>query len=93
MNIQIVKFISGDEIIAEVEEENNMIVLKNPVRLLADNSGQLTFVPYPLVCEKNTTLSIPVDKIIFRVGVGEQCNNGYREVFGHIVEPLKNIIV
>jgi hypothetical protein len=94
MQIQLVKLITGDEIISEVEDKNNLVVLKNPVKLAMEpNSGQITLVPYPMVCDKGIKLTISIENIVFKVDVGAELNNGYKTVFGHIVEPSKSLIV
>ena len=95
MEVKLVKLITGDEIIAELEtsEDGTFYTLKNMVKLGMDHAGNVGFVHYPAVSEKEEYITVLTNNVIFTVPVNEECENAYKQTFGHIVGPTKSLIV
>ena len=96
MSIKYIRFMSGENVIAEIVEDNaDNIVVRNPiVAIPADQQGQMGFMPWaPL--QDPAVESITVDKlsIIFITEAQPQIIEQYANMFGTIVTPTKQLIL
>ena len=80
MAIRLVKVITGEEVIADIELENGIYTLKNPVRIVMARDG-MGIVPWsPFIKEQKVTLRY--DHVIFTAELDDEVYNGYNSRFG-----------
>jgi len=96
MSIKYIRFMSGENVIAELVEDNvDNIVVRNPIVAVPTASeNQLGFAPWaPL--QDPAVDSITVDKlaVIFVTDAQPAVIEQYANMFGTIITPTKQLIV
>ena len=80
MAIIMVKVITGEEVIADIELERGIYTLKNPVRVVMARDG-MGIVPWsPFIKEQKVTLRY--EHVIFTAELDDEVYNGYNSKFG-----------
>lgn len=101
MNIQAMKLITGEEILADVESQSETeFVLSNPVgiAIVRGQNGQpnVGFAPFPLHAEqkKNAILTLAKKHIVYYYTPAEDFINNYNQLFGSgiVLPPTKQLI-
>lgn len=95
MSVKILKLLTGEEIIGEVESETkNFVTLKNPLAIMLRPSQEgftFGFVPWCNLMEGSKQISF--DKIVVMGEASDDVKNTYNSMFGGIVTPPKQLIV
>lgn len=95
MAVKILKLITGEEVIGEVESESNKFVeLKNPLSIMLRPSQEgftFGFVPWCNLMDGNK--QIPLDKVVVMGDASDDVKNTYNSMFGGIVTPPKQLLV
>jgi hypothetical protein len=100
MNIQILKLVSGEEVLGEIESQSETeFVVCNPVgvAIVRGSNGQpnVGFAPFPLHAaeEKNRTIAFQKKHVLYSYVPAEDFINNYNQLYGSgIVLPNKQII-
>ena len=100
MRIEILKLISGEEVLSEIESESETeYVLCNPVGIAVvrgkDGQPNVGLAPFPLHAEqkKNTTIAMAKKSVVYSYVPAEDFINNYNQIFGSgIVLPSKQLI-
>lgn len=101
MSIRIVKLINNEEIMAEIEVDDNNIILTNPVGVAIvrgqDGRPNIGFAPWPLHStqgEKDASYPIAKKHVLYYYTPAEDFINNYNQIFGAgiVVPPTKQII-
>lgn len=87
--IKIVKLISGEEIVADVVENEKFLTLKNPQKFMLTGEGLASMPLLPLSKDKEYKVSI--DHVLLIAEPEDDISNSYNSQFGGIV-VAKNII-
>ena len=94
MNVKLLRIITGEEVVAEVVEENAAsVTLKNSLVVLpsAQNVG---FAPWATVIDKtNPIVTVSKTHVVYIADVDESVRNKYSELFGGITTPEKKLIL
>jgi hypothetical protein len=101
MNIQILKLISNEEVLGEVESESETeIVVCNPVgvAIVRGQNGQpsVGFAPFPSHAaeEKNRTIAFQKKHVLYSYVPAQDFVNNYNQIFGSgIVLPGQQQII
>lgn len=103
MNVQGIKLVTGEEVIAEVSvSRDNRLVLKNPVRLqvvppqVAGASPSMGFAGFPTFSEQKSNKEIEIEPlhVVYTYIPDEQIVLNYNAMFGSgIVTPTKQLII
>ena len=101
MEIKILKLITGEEVLGEVEiESETELVLVNPVGVAIvrgkDGQPNVGFSPFPLHAEQKSGQTIAFSKknVVYSYVPAEDFVNNYNQIFGSgIVLPKKQLIV
>ena len=80
MDIKILKFVSGEEIIAQTERNESVYTLKNPIRFMmtADGVAMMPWCPF----SKNESFEINDCHIMFTGEPELEFRNAYNEKYG-----------
>lgn len=99
MNVKTLKLVTGEDIIADIEEKNeNVVVLKNPVQvsMVPNRSGSqptFGFIPFPLT-SNDKQIEISLSNIMFICNAAEEFENQYDSLFGSgLIKPSSKIVV
>ena len=101
MEIKILKLITGEEVLGEVEiESETEVVLVNPVGVAIvrgkDGQPNVGFAPFPMHADQKTGESIAFAKrnVIYSYVPAKEFVDNYNQIFGSgIVLPNKQLIV
>ena len=97
-NLKVIRFITGEEIIAEIYDDNNdTLVVKNPIRIVVmpsktdPKAPQVAFAPYAEFTE-DTQFTFSWSHIVTTYNPIAQFVNQYNTVFGGLIVPDTQII-
>jgi hypothetical protein len=90
MNVKIVKLVTGEEIVAEVNISDKDIVLKNPQKFMLTAEGLASMPLMPLSKDKEYT--IPLHHVILTAEPEDDIKNAYNSQYGSGIVVAKNII-
>jgi len=98
--IKILKLITGEEVLGEIENETeHPYRIKNPVgvSIVRQPSGQpgVGFTPFPLHApqSKNSTIDLPPTSVVYSYEPAQDFIDNYNQIFGSgIVLPNKQLI-
>ena len=101
MEIKILKLITGEEVLGEVEiESETEIVLVNPVGVAIvrgkDGQPNVGFAPFPMHAEPKTgsTIAFAKRNVLYSYVPAKEFVDNYNQIFGSgIVLPNKQLIV
>jgi hypothetical protein len=101
MDIQILKLVTGEEVLSEIESQSETeYVLSNPVGIAVvrgkDGQPSVGLAPFPLHAEQKTdaTIAIPKRSVVYSYVPAQDFVNNYNQIFGSgiVVPPTKQII-
>ena len=84
-DVKVLKLITGEEVIARItEEENNLIILKNPMTLQMlppTSTGQVGFALVPwMKAAKNDNMTISIEHVLVTDEASNQTEKNYLQV-------------
>ena len=83
-DVKVLKLITGEEVIARVTEENNLITLEKPMTLQMlppTSTGQVGFALVPwMKAAKNEKVTISIEHILVEVEASDQSEKNYLQV-------------
>ena len=86
MAIKLIRTKSGEDIVSDIDERDDILVLDNPAMLIPMSDGkgnqvQMGFGPWvPFTTEKQ--IEIPRDWVVFITEPADDLKNNYRQAFG-----------
>ena len=97
MPVKVIKSITGEEILGDIEIIKGGYLVTNPVIVMLrgmPNGGQigLEFVPY-MAYASSKSVEFMEDKVIHILEVDDSVKNQYNTIFGGIVVPPKTLLV
>jgi len=94
MNVKLIRMWSGEDVIADLVEEDDSIILSNPIVAIPSGNGQLGFAPWsPLLKDKDVDLEISKSYVVYISEAQEQIDEQYQQMFSVIKAPSKKLIV
>jgi len=95
-NIQLIHFINGEDVIGEVTSVTaEHYVVENPcsISLVQGENGQPSLSLQPLVFfSKDKIVKLNKNQAMYIVGVDNQIEMQYNQIFGNLIVPQKKII-
>ena len=95
MSIKLLRLKSGEDVVADIDENEDTITLENPAQIgpMGDPRGgnvQMGFGPW-VPFNKSKTVEIPRDWVVFIIEPADDVVNNYRQAFGSgiVVPPVK----
>ena len=100
MDIIVLKLITGEEILGEIDSESETeFVLVNPVGIAVvrgpDGTPNVGFAPFPIHAEqkRGSTIALVKKHIVYSYVPAEDFVNNYNQIFGSgIIVPNKQLI-
>jgi hypothetical protein len=98
--IEVVKLVTNEEILAEIEYGEYEIILHNPVKIaiVPGQNGQpnIGFAPFPTHAEQQKTSQYTILKkhVVYQYVPAQEYINNYNQIFGSgiVIPPTKSII-
>lgn len=98
MSVLSIRLVTGEDIVAEVEDTGTGVTLTNPVQVsMVPNRGgghpTFGFMPFPLT-SNDKEITIKKDHVVFTCAPADEFLNQYNSLFGTgIITPPKQLIV
>ena len=94
MTIKLIRMWSGEDVIADVIEENEYtITIENPiVAVPSQQAGQIAFAPWSPLLEKDE-LEVVRRYIVYIANPQEEIVEQYNLMYGKIQKPTKKLII
>ena len=94
MNVKLIRMWSGEDVIADLVEEDDSIVISNPIVAIPSGNGQLGFAPWsPLLKDKDEKVKVSKSYVVYIADTQEQIVDQYEQMFSVIQKPSKKLIV
>ena len=94
MNVKLIRIITGEEVVAELVEENAASITVRNGLVCLPNPQSVGFAPWATVIDKlNPDITVSKDHVVYIAEVDPTVKNKYSEMFGGITTPEKKIIV
>lgn len=94
MNVKLIRMWSGEDVIADLVEEDDSIVVSNPIVAIPSGNGQLGFAPWsPLLKDKGEKIKVSKSYVVYIADTQEQIVDQYEQMFSLIKSPSKKLIV
>ena len=89
MNVKLIRMNSGEDVIADLISENDdTLVIGNPIVLVPGQGGTLGFAPWsPVLSPDVKEIVIKSSYIVFMSEPNEDVVNNYNQIFSPIVTP------
>lgn len=82
--INLIKLVTGEEVLSKYEENDTTMTLSNPMRLQLSPKG-LAMIPLSPFMKENAKIIIEKKNVLYIVEADEDVINGYNSQFGGIV--------
>ena len=89
--IKVLKLVSGDDVISELEINQNIAILKNPQKFIVTPEGLANMPLMPF--SKDEEFKISIDHILLISEPEDDLKNGYNSQFGSGIVIAKNNMV
>ena len=94
MNVKLIRIITGEEVVAELVEENAASITVRNGLVCLPSAQSVGFAPWATVIDKlNPDITVSKDHVVYIAEVDPTVKNKYSEMFGGITTPEKKIIV
>jgi len=88
----LVRLSSGEEVIGEVTETQNLITIKDGYSLIPAGEGKIGFMPFMAYTKAKEGITIDKQFVVFTVEPADELQDQIRSMSSGIVTPNKKII-
>jgi hypothetical protein len=88
--IKIIRLVTGEDVVADIQKKDNVVLLKQPHRLVMTQEGLGSIPLCPFA--KSTEYEISSSNILFEAEPEPQIRDSYASQVGAIVVPTKAIV-
>ena len=94
MNIKLFRLQTGETVVADVTIYGEQVVaLVNPILLVPDQEGNVSFVPWAPMAEKDKDVEVYIQNIVYTATPAEELVQNYKEIFSPIITPEKKGLI
>lgn len=95
MNVKLIRFTFGQEVVAElVEETDTTVTLKNVLAAVPTPQGTMAFITFaPLLDKTENQLNIDKRHVVYVATPGEDVVAQHRNAFSAVITPEKSLIL
>lgn len=92
--IKLFRLQSGEQVIAEVLGiSDTATIVKNPIALVPSQDGNVNFVPWAPLAEKDVEVEVYSRNIVYVTTAAEELVQNYEEIFSPIITPGKKGLI
>jgi len=88
--IKLLRLITGEDIVSDIEKKQDVVILKQPHRLILTQEGLGSMPLCPFA--KSTTFEISLKNVLFEADPEPQLRDSYASQTGAIVIPSSDIL-
>lgn len=88
--IKILRLVTGEDIVADIDRKGDLVMLKNPHRLVMTREGLGSMPMCPFA--KTTNFEISVHNVLFEAEPEDEIRNSYASATGSIVVASPGIV-
>lgn len=94
MNIKLFRLQTRETVVADVTIYGEQVVsLVNPILLVPDQEGNVNFVPWAPMAEKDKDVEVYIQNIVYTATPAEELVQNYKEIFSPIITPEKKGLI
>ena len=95
MNVKLIRMWSGEDVIADLIKENDdSIVIQNPIFAVPQGDGQVGFAPWsPLLKGRDTELDITKKYVVYISDTQDEVVDQNRDMFAPIATPPRKKLI
>tara|TARA_B100001063_G_scaffold208853_1_gene205511 strand:+ start:215 stop:499 length:285 start_codon:yes stop_codon:yes gene_type:complete len=94
MNVKLLRISTGEEIVAEIVEENAASVTVKNGLVCVPQAQSVGFIPWATVVDKlNPEIEVSKQFIVYIAALDPTVKNKYCEMFGGVTTPEKKLIL
>ena len=88
MNVKLIRMWSGEDVIADLDKQDDYIIISNPIVAIPSGNGQLGFAPWsPLLKDKGEKIKVSWKYVVYVADTQEQIVEQYEQMFSPIAKP------
>ena len=90
MNVALIKMGSGEDVIAELvnNNERDVVIINNPIIMVPQGQGQVGFAPWsPFLSDEVNELSVRRSYVVYISEPKAEVVKNYNEIFSPIITP------
>ena len=92
--IKLFRLQTGEQVIAEILSETELkTVVKNPVALVPDKEGNVNFMPWTPLAEKDVEVEVYNATMVYMTTPDADLVKNYEEIFSPIITPAKKGLI
>jgi len=92
--IKLFRLQSGEQVIAEILSETELkTIVKNPVALVPTQGGDINFVPWAPLAEKDVEVEVYTRTMVYMTTADADLVKNYEEIFSPIITPGKKGLI
>lgn len=90
--IETLKLVSGEDVLARVEDAGDHLVLHTPAMVVPGPNGGLAIVPWPAMCEKGTKIKVDKKHVIYHGNAVSDAHNAYIQFSTGLVTASNKVL-
>ena len=90
--IKLIKLVTGEEVLSEVEQVGDSFVFKNPVKLGLTQQG-VAMIPLSPFAKEDVKITVNKVNVVYETDPDSDVTNAYNERFGGILLAKSNLSV
>lgn len=96
MNVKLIRMSSGEDLIANVidNDQRDLVIVENAIVGFPSGEGTLGFAPWsPMINKSEKQINIQRQFVVYIAEADDQIVEQYGKMFGTVITPSKKIIV
>ena len=95
MNVKLIRMWSGEDVIADLIKENDdSIVIQNPIFAVPQGEGQVGFAPWsPLLKGRDIEIDVTMRYVVYITDTQDDIIDQYKEMYAPIATPPRKKLI
>mgnify|MGYP001217820580 FL=1 len=95
MNVKLIRMWSGEDVIADLIKENDdSIVIQNPIFAVPQGEGQVGFAPWsPLLKGRDVEIDVTMRYVVYITDTQDDIIDQYKEMYAPIATPPRKKLI
>ena len=95
MNVKLIRMWTGEDVIADLIKENDdSIVIKNPIFAVPQGEGQVGFAPWsPLLKGRDIEIDVTKRYVVYITDTQDDIIDQYKEMYAPIATPPRKKLI
>tara|TARA_B100000965_G_scaffold323626_1_gene285414 strand:+ start:210 stop:500 length:291 start_codon:yes stop_codon:yes gene_type:complete len=95
MNVKLIRMWSGEDVIADLIKENDdSIVIQNPIFAVPQGEGQVGFAPWsPLLKGRDVEIDVTMRYVVYITDTQDDIIDQYKQMYAPIATPPRKKLI